>query len=267
MKTCTVCGKTYDDSVNFCLEDGSVLTDVISEQRGFGSFNQIQTAPKSSFPLVAALLGGGTILALLIGVFALVIYLVNRPPANNNRRDIVIVSPTPGASAKPQASPTANPKPSPWSSNSAASNKLNGDDSTQKTPADALIDNSYTGTVKNNTAGKFSGVTTEVSFHSDVFYLSGRLDNKNLFGRFDDMPGKVVVCPGDANASICVQFTGRLIFGNDGSGFPNPTIAPFTVNLNFNADGSRASGTFEVGTVPKFENIGKQRGTVSLTKK
>lgn len=141
MKICPTCRTTYsDDGLNFCLEDGSVLTFAAAETPETVLMNQRTTAPggpiaqptwgtqahqhpvqtkKSSkawlwvlgiLGLLAVVCGGG-----FIGFFAYVASITDaNNVANNSNRRIAQKSPSPSPS--PGSSPNASPSPSPFDS-------------------------------------------------------------------------------------------------------------------------------------------------------
>lgn len=75
MKICPTCQTTYADESNiFCLNDGTTLVDA-------QNLRQTQPPPKSSLPLVLAILAGFIIFAIIVGAVGL--YLFTRG-ANSN---------------------------------------------------------------------------------------------------------------------------------------------------------------------------------------
>lgn len=255
MKICPLCQTAYqDDSQRFCLNDGGAL---VAAGNSSGRLALIIGA------VAAALLVGG---ALIVGLIVLN-YSSNsggQTAGGNARREIASGSPTPDKSEIPRSSPIKSSNQS--ASENGGNQSQTAADSKAKTKQNLSSDVEFTGTASNQTAGQKSNFTAAVGVDGDDdYYLSLQLDNKNLFGRVVDMPGREVECAASLPAeTVCVKFDGSIIFGNDGSGIPPNTKAPFTTSLNFSDDGKRARGDFEIGLIPGYKSTGKQRGTVVM---
>jgi hypothetical protein len=88
MKICPTCQTTYaDDSNIFCLNDGATLVDPQNLRQ------PQQSRPKSSLPLVLALLGGFLIFAIIVGAVGLYLFSIRnggggeKPKANANKTE------------------------------------------------------------------------------------------------------------------------------------------------------------------------------------
>lgn len=113
------------------------------------------------------------------------------------------------------------------------------------------------GQATNTTAGKSTGVTMEIACHAGALRAVGRYDSVNLFGRFD-IEGKLVP---NCTANRCVSFRGVLDLGDDGSGFPSGTQAPYSMTLSIFPD--EAHGTYEISAVAGYMRA-PQHGTLNL---
>lgn len=271
MKTCSACGKSYGDDLSYCLEDGTALIPVYENRTTQRGFYGSQPPKQGSSPILL-LVGGGLALTVLavVALIGLLIWF-----AMDDKK--VVVANT--VNGQPQASPVASPQglksPAPSNQNGTAntSNSNAAKPSPTPTPtepqgADFSKGFSFAGTATNTTVGKSSGAAITVVSRGDSFYVNGGLDNVRLFGQFKNLPGRRTNCPTSAQTnSTCVQFSGDIYFGNDGSNFPAGTKAPFSMLLTFDPAARTASGTYQVGKIPRFEDMGTQHGTFRLARR
>ena len=115
---------------------------------------------------------------------------------------------------------------------------------------------SLSGTAVNTTADVSSGVAFTVrSDDSSTFSAQGAFDSVNLFGRFE-ATGYPTECENSDNT--CIEFSGDLYLGDDGSGFDSGTVTSYLMTLVFDEE-NNATGTYVVGVIPPdmdFEQFG-----------
>jgi hypothetical protein len=116
------------------------------------------------------------------------------------------------------------------------------------------------GTVTNVTNGQSAQVSFRIATTDGVkFQATGAFDNVNLVGRFD-VAGKVISREGEP---VCLQFTGDIDVGIEGSGFPKGTKASFVLSLTLARQG--ADGVYHIGSLPAFGINHDQYGTMRLS--
>ena len=77
----------------------------------------------------------------------------------------------------------------------------------------------------------------------DRYVTSGRFGGQSLFGGFS-LPGRCLNGCFEKDYR-CLQFTGELVLGNDGSGFPSNTRTSFVLSLVVKPD--QIAGVYRVG--------------------
>lgn len=117
----------------------------------------------------------------------------------------------------------------------------------------------FDGEATNLTANASTGVTMQIRCSSGLLRATGQYDSKRLFGRFDIDGRFTKVC--QPTSTLCMDFSGELLLGDDGSGFPSGTKAKYTMSIRYGANGSE--GNYKVGLVPGYIRH-PQYGTLKL---
>jgi hypothetical protein len=100
------------------------------------------------------------------------------------------------------------------------------------------------GTALNINSDKSTGVTFVIYEKEGTYHADGAYDSVNLFGRFATTAAFVTK---DYDDCVCIQFSGTMILGDDGSGFPSDTRIPYTMNVLITRGG--AKGIYHIGKI------------------
>lgn len=102
------------------------------------------------------------------------------------------------------------------------------------------------GEVLNATVNQKASVTLQISFNKNgELNAVGSYDNVNLFGRFDVAGVVLPQCTAD---SVCMRFSGDLMLGEDGSGFPKGTTGSYVMDIAWNSN--EISGVYHIFNLP-----------------
>jgi hypothetical protein len=101
------------------------------------------------------------------------------------------------------------------------------------------------GTALNINSNKSTGVTFVIYEQDGAYHADGAYDSVNLFGRFTTTAAFVTK---DYDDCVCIQFTGTMTLGDDGSGYPSDTRIPYTMNVLITRGG--AKGIYHIGKIP-----------------
>jgi hypothetical protein len=118
------------------------------------------------------------------------------------------------------------------------------------------LDAAIVGTAHNVTCDRSSGVSFALAPTPLGYRVSGSFDDETLYGRFE-ASGATIDCS-ESRGATCVQLTGTLELGADGSGFAPGTRAEFVLDLVLHGDD--VTGVYRIAPVPTIPR--DQYGTI-----